>query len=155
MKKARLGRWHLWNMNYLRKTFLVRRNEASPFRALTQIPSAISYISPFSVEMKKARLGRWHPCFYPGIDFDPSGCRNEESPFRALTPIFITEFSKLIIRVDIRKARLAYWDLSWGNTGTVLYTWYDTVTNSLCQEMHCIVPKLGCFRSVVCVSSFG
>ena len=59
MKEARLGRWHL-SSDWASSTItMVRRNERSPFRALTHGLKVLKLLFGF-VEMKEARLGRWH-----------------------------------------------------------------------------------------------
>ena len=83
MKRARLGRWHLSVALAYSTQLLQRRNEKSPFRALTHPICFVFALFVQIVEMKRARLGRWH--ISTVLTYYPVICRNEKSPFRALT----------------------------------------------------------------------
>ena len=84
-----------------------RRNEKSPFRALTHNLTIFQLTEENCVEMKKARSGRWHRLF-TGQFVESSLSRNEKSPFRALTPFYFLRKTNYGW-VEMKKARSGRW----------------------------------------------
>ena len=164
MKRARLGRWHsLLKLKYSRSAY-GRRNEESPFRALTHHHQCGKI--PFIVEMKRARLGRWHILqermsysvqFLRRNEESPfraltlfgkvmhlykiEGSRNEESPFRALTHPFPLRFWHYAGSCRNEKSPICTRRLNEKKYRPTLYICYRKVTKSLFQDMYCILSR--------------
>ena len=85
-----------------------RRNERSPFRALTHQLHHWYIYRFYPVEMKEARLGRWHLSSDWASSTITMVRRNERSPFRALTH-GLKVLKLLFGFVEMKEARLGRW----------------------------------------------
>ena len=84
------------------------RNERSPFRALTHQLHHWYIYRFYPVEMKEARLGRWHLSSDWASSTITMVRRNERSPFRALTH-GLKVLKLLFGFVEMKEARLGRW----------------------------------------------